>query len=95
MGCGGGWRGGGVWGAVVGVFVSWRSGLGGGGFGLRCSGSGISAGLGPDRQESRRPLRCLSLDQLLMWAVEGGVVGREEGRKGQGGRAWEQAVGGE
>ena len=31
MGCRGGWRGGGVWGAVVGVFVSWRSGLGGGG----------------------------------------------------------------
>ena len=38
-------------------------------------------------------MRCLSLDQLLEGAVEGGVVGREEGRKGQGGRAWEQAVG--
>ena len=50
--------------------------------------------LRPGRQESLRPLRCLSLDQLLLGAVEGGVVGREEGRKGQGGRAWEQAVGG-
>ena len=80
MGFGDGWRGGGVWVAVVGVSVSWRSGLSGGGFGLQCSGSRISAGLGPGRQESLRPLRCLSLDQLLMGAVEGGVVGREEGK---------------
>ena len=58
------------------------------------SGSGISDELGPGRQESLRLLRCLSLDQLLLGAVEGGVVVREEGRKGQGGRAWEQAVGG-
>ena len=92
MGFGDGWRGGGVWVAVVGVSVSWRSGQSGGG--LQSSGSGISAELGPGRQESLRLLRCLSLDQLLLGAVEGGVVVREEGRKGQGGRAWEQAVGG-
>ena len=80
MGFGDGWRGGGVWGAVVGVSVSWRSGQSGGGVELQsCSWSGISAGLGPGRQESLRLLRCLSLDQLLLGAVEGGVVGREEG----------------
>ena len=95
MGFGDGWRGGGVWGAVVGVSVSWRSWQSGGGFGLQsCSGSGISAGLGPGRQECLRLLRYLSLDQLLLGAVEGGVVVRKEGRKGQGGRAWGQAVGG-
>ena len=92
MGFGDGWRGGGVWVAVVGVSVSWRSGQSGGV--LQSSVSGISAELGPGRQESLRLLRCLSLDQLLLGAVEGGVVVREEGRKGQGGRAWEQAVGG-
>ena len=92
MGFGDGWRGGGVWVAVVGVSVSWRSGQGGGG--LQSSGSGISAELGPGRQECLRLLRYLSLDQLLLGAVEGGVVVREEGRRGQGGRAWGQAVGG-
>ena len=58
MGFGVGWRGGGVWVAVVGVSVSWSSGQGGGVFGLQsCSGSGISAGRGPGCQESLRPLR--------------------------------------